>query len=83
MPRLMPRRKKSRKLGGRPVRRRTAIPAQKRPLAAMLRRYLPFIVIAASILLIALFLYAQHRAQKPTKIKLRDLVEATATSPVA
>lgn len=63
-------RKKKKTLRKKTGRRKTGIPVKKYAFSIALRKYLPFIVLAAVAALILLFLWAQSRVTEPRKLKI-------------
>ncbi len=74
-------RKKKKTLRKKTGRRKTGIPVKKHAFSIALRKYIPFIVMAAAAALILLFLWAQSRVNEPRKLKIGSQgVEAGAPS---
>jgi len=77
------RRKKKKTLRKKTGRRKTGIPVKKHAFSIALRKYIPFIVMAAAAALILLFLWAQSRVTEPRKLKIGKQGQLEAATPPA
>lgn len=76
-------RKKKKNLRKKTGRRKTGIPVKKHAFSIALRKYIPFIVMAAAAALILLFLWAQSRVTEPRKLKIGNQGQVEAAGPPA